>query len=174
MGYVRLRPRLQGARPGTRWATILGVVASPGFRHLGVEFVSLREAIDTGSPLGRAVFTIIAAIAQLERSLTAERVRAGLRRAKADGKPRTPPRRDRSRSESVIRQGLSVRDGAGELGISAFSFARLARGCSGDGEQPALGTLPRRLSRYGGDLVIDRGSGSSLEKDLPWGLDGEE
>ncbi len=39
------------------------------FRHLGVEFISLRESIDTGSPLGTAVFTIIAAIAQLERSL---------------------------------------------------------------------------------------------------------
>src|SRR5213075_3315944 len=56
------------------------------FRHLGVEFISLREQIDTGSPIGQAVFTIIAAIAQLERSLIAERVRAGLRRAKADGK----------------------------------------------------------------------------------------
>src|SRR5437870_7912310 len=42
------------------------------FRHLGVEFISLREQIDTGSPLGQAVFTIIAAIAQLERSLIAE------------------------------------------------------------------------------------------------------
>src|SRR5436309_7421424 len=41
------------------------------FRHLGVDFVSLREQIDTGSPLGQAVFTIIAAIAQLERSLIA-------------------------------------------------------------------------------------------------------
>src|SRR5262249_41383565 len=48
------------------------------FRHLGVEFISLREQIDTGSPLGEAVFTIIAAIAQLERNLIAERVRAGL------------------------------------------------------------------------------------------------
>src|SRR6266566_1527875 len=56
------------------------------FRHLGVEFISLREQIDTGSPLGQAVFTIIAAIAQLERSLIAERVRAGLRRARAEGK----------------------------------------------------------------------------------------
>src|SRR3989454_3435108 len=56
------------------------------FRHLGVEFISLREQIDTGSPLGQAVFTIIAAIAQLERSLIVERVKAGLRRAKAEGK----------------------------------------------------------------------------------------
>jgi DNA invertase Pin-like site-specific DNA recombinase len=38
------------------------------FRHLGVEFVSLREQIDTGSPLGQAVFTIVAAIAELERA----------------------------------------------------------------------------------------------------------
>ena len=55
-------------------------------RHLDVEFISLREQIDTGSPLGQAVFTIIAAIAQLERSLIVERVRAGLRRARAEGK----------------------------------------------------------------------------------------
>src|SRR5437773_1884722 len=56
------------------------------FRHLGVEFISLREQIDTGSPLGQAVFTIIAALAQLERSLIADRVKAGLRRARAEGK----------------------------------------------------------------------------------------
>src|SRR3989454_1950379 len=56
------------------------------FRHLGVEFISLRESIDTGSPLGTAVFTIIAAIAQLERSLIVERVKSGLRRARAEGK----------------------------------------------------------------------------------------
>jgi len=54
------------------------VAALDLFRHLGVEFISLRESIDTGSPLGQAVFTIIAAIAQLERSLIVERVRAGL------------------------------------------------------------------------------------------------
>src|SRR3989449_7172770 len=72
------------------------------FRHLGVEFISLREQIDTGSPLGQAVFTIIAAIAQLERSLIVERVKAGLRRAKAEGKrlgrPRVPVDVDRIRA----------------------------------------------------------------------------
>ena len=63
------------------------------FRHLGVEFISLREQIDTGSPIGQAIFTIIAAIAELERSLVVERVKAGLRRARADacaGPCRTP------------------------------------------------------------------------------------
>ena len=50
--------------------------------HLGVEFVSFRENLDTGGPLGRAVVVIVSAVAELERNLIIERVRAGLRRAK--------------------------------------------------------------------------------------------
>ena len=53
--------------------------------HLGIEFISFREQLDTGGPLGRAVVVIIGAIAELERSLIVERVRAGMRRAKLDG-----------------------------------------------------------------------------------------
>ena len=55
--------------------------------HLGVEFVSFRENIDTGGPLGRAIVVIVGAIAELERNLIVERVRAGMRRAnsKDDG-----------------------------------------------------------------------------------------
>jgi len=54
--------------------------------HLNVEFVSFRENLDTGGPLGRAVVIIIAAIAELERNLIIERVRAGMRRAKLEGR----------------------------------------------------------------------------------------
>jgi DNA invertase Pin-like site-specific DNA recombinase len=54
--------------------------------HLGIEFVSFRENIDTGGPLGRAVVIIIGAIAELERNLIIERVRAGMRRAKLEGR----------------------------------------------------------------------------------------
>src|SRR6202051_1733354 len=54
--------------------------------HLGIEFVSLRENIDTGGPLGRAMVVIVGAIAELERSLIVERVRAGMRRAKLEGR----------------------------------------------------------------------------------------
>ena len=50
--------------------------------HLNIEFVSLRENIDTGGPLGRAMVVIVGAIAELEKSLIVERVRAGMRRAK--------------------------------------------------------------------------------------------
>ncbi len=53
--------------------------------RLGVEYISLRENIDTGGPLGRAIIVIVAAIAELERSSIIERVRAGMRRTRLDG-----------------------------------------------------------------------------------------
>jgi DNA invertase Pin-like site-specific DNA recombinase len=54
--------------------------------RLNIEFVSFREQIDTGGPLGRAIVVIIGAIAELERNLIVERVRAGMRRAKLEGR----------------------------------------------------------------------------------------
>src|SRR3954462_10787659 len=53
--------------------------------RIGVEYASFRENIDTGGPLGRAIVVIIGAIAELERSLIVERVRAGMRRARLEG-----------------------------------------------------------------------------------------
>jgi DNA invertase Pin-like site-specific DNA recombinase len=72
--------------------------------HLGIEFISLRENIDTSGALGRALLTIIAAIAELERSLIVERVRAGMRRAKLEGRRigRAPLEVNR---EEVVRDG---------------------------------------------------------------------
>ncbi|MGH9684403.1 MAG: recombinase family protein [Candidatus Acidiferrales bacterium] len=55
------------------------------FRALGIEFVSLSESLDTATPAGRMVFTVLGAVAELERSLIGERVKAGLRNAKAKG-----------------------------------------------------------------------------------------
>jgi DNA invertase Pin-like site-specific DNA recombinase len=55
------------------------------FRALGIEFLSLRENVATGTPTGKMVFTILASVAELERSLIGERVKAGLRNAKANG-----------------------------------------------------------------------------------------
>jgi DNA invertase Pin-like site-specific DNA recombinase len=54
--------------------------------RFGVEFVSFRESIDTDGPLGRAIVVIIGAIAELERNLIIERVRAGMRRARLEGR----------------------------------------------------------------------------------------
>src|SRR6201996_7020503 len=78
--------------------------------RISIEFISFRENLDTGGPLGRAVVVIIGAIAELERSLIVERVRAGMRRAKLEGrhigrKPLVLDRvailRDRQRGQSL-------------------------------------------------------------------------
>jgi DNA invertase Pin-like site-specific DNA recombinase len=79
--------------------------------RLNVEFVSFRESIDTGGALGRAVVIIIGAIAELERNLIIERVRAGMRRARLEGRhigrrpievDRVAVLRDRNRGDSLI------------------------------------------------------------------------
>lgn len=62
------------------------------FQALGIEFVSLTEGVDTSTPTGRMVFTVLGAVAELERSLIAERVKAGLRNARAKGKRLGCPR----------------------------------------------------------------------------------
>ena len=65
------------------------------FDHLGIRFISVQDQVDTRSPMGRAMFTIIGAMAELESSLISERVTAGMAAAKSRGKhlgrPRTPP-----------------------------------------------------------------------------------
>jgi DNA invertase Pin-like site-specific DNA recombinase len=68
------------------------LLALEEFRSLGIQFLSYQENIDTTSPLGQAVFTIVAAVATLERDLIRERVRAGLRNARSKGKRLGRPR----------------------------------------------------------------------------------
>ncbi len=74
--------------------------------HLNIEFVSFREQIDTGGPLGRAILVIVGAIAELERSLIVERVRAGIRRAKLEGRRIGRPRLSVNR-EAILRDRVS-------------------------------------------------------------------
>jgi DNA invertase Pin-like site-specific DNA recombinase len=69
------------ARSGTHLLRALDA-----FRVLGIEFVSLSEALDTATPTGRMVFTVLGAVAELARCLIVERVKAGMRNAIANGK----------------------------------------------------------------------------------------
>ena len=61
------------------------ITALEEFQHLGIEFISCQENIDTSSPLSKAIYTIVAAIAELERAIIIERIRGGIRKAKAMG-----------------------------------------------------------------------------------------
>jgi len=98
------------------------------FRALGIEFVSLSESLDTATPAGRMVFTVLGAVAELERSLTVERVRAGLRNARAKGKRLGRPRSvvDTSRVAALRSQGLGWKKIAAHLGVGVGTLYRLA------------------------------------------------
>jgi len=98
------------------------------FDALGVDFISLSESIDTSTPMGKMVFTIISAVAELERSLIRERVVMGIERAKAQGKRlgRPPGTNANSRKIQKLKsQGLSVRAIAKEMNISKSTVSRL-------------------------------------------------
>ena len=62
------------------------------FQALGIDFVSLSESLDTSTPTGKMVFTVLGAVSELERNLIIERVKAGLRNARAKGKRLGRPR----------------------------------------------------------------------------------
>ncbi len=90
------------------------------FRALGIDFVSLREGVDTSTPNGRLVFGIFASIAEFERELIRDRVRAGLRNARAKGKRLGRPRAivDAARVAALRRGGASWRAIGARLGVS--------------------------------------------------------
>jgi DNA invertase Pin-like site-specific DNA recombinase len=97
--------------------------------RLQVEFISFRESIDTAGPLGRAIVVIIGAIAELERSLIVERVRAGMRRARLEGRHigRTPLQLDQ---DAIVRDrmlGRSLRQIAKMHRISTATAQRVLK-----------------------------------------------
>ncbi len=102
------------------------------FKALGIEFVSLSEQVDTSTPTGKMVFTVLGAVAELERSLIAERVRAGLRNAKAKGKQLGRPRVvvDAARIANLRASGASWPQIARELGVSVGTVYQAARSLS--------------------------------------------
>ena len=106
---------------------------------VGVAFVSLRDNLDLSTPSGRLMFQIIGAMAEFERALIQERVRAGLAVARSKGKTLGRPKikRERDRDAKRIRQlrgeGQSYREIADELRRSTMDVYRVAMtlGCAG-------------------------------------------
>jgi hypothetical protein len=112
--------------------------------RLNIELVSIREQIDTGGPLGRAVVVIIGAIAELERNLIIERVRAGMRRARLEGRHigRKPLELDRP---SILRD----RDRGQTLGHS-----RRATASPAPPSTACFASTPQRLRRTSRDQNV--------------------
>jgi DNA invertase Pin-like site-specific DNA recombinase len=98
-------------------------------QNLQIEFISAREAIDTSGPMGRMFITLIGSIAELERSLIVERIKAGMRRARLEGQRlgRAPLDVDR---DALVRDrlaGMSLSTVSKKYGVSRASVVRFVR-----------------------------------------------
>jgi DNA invertase Pin-like site-specific DNA recombinase len=113
---------------------------------LGIAFVSLNEGIDATTPAGKLQMHILGAIAEFERGRITERVRAGLQRARAQGKRLGRPRKARA---AIVVPGGSVRDAARIWGVSKSTAARwISAG------RPVGGTnVPDSLSAFAPDSL---------------------
>ena len=100
--------------------------------EIGIEFISAREAIDTSGPMGRMFITLIGSIAELEKSILVERIRAGMRRAKLEGQRlgRAPLNVDRSAIVRDRLSGLSLTQVAKIHHVSRATVVRLVREAS--------------------------------------------
>jgi DNA invertase Pin-like site-specific DNA recombinase len=136
------------------------------FQALGIEFVSLTEGVDTSTPAGRMIFTVLGAVAELERSLIAERVKAGLRNARAKGKTLGRPKviLDASRIAALRNSGLGWKKISKELGVGVGTVLRIAQEASEGGSKNPRhrtfrtpgSTIPRKSPRASHALAAFR------------------
>ena len=96
------------------------------FSQMKLRFISIKQTFDTETPLGKAFFTLAAMFAELERSILVERVRAGMNRAKQEGKRigRPAVTIDLEKAQRLKDQGLSIRQIAAELNVPKSTLAK--------------------------------------------------
>jgi DNA invertase Pin-like site-specific DNA recombinase len=132
------------------------------FKSKGVQFVSLTEKIDTNSPVGIAIFSILASISQLERDLIADRVRNGLRNARAKG---IHIGRVKTRPSELIRRllqsGMSHRKIAATLKISHGSVSLEKAELKRENEKAKLALLAEEHKKKEAGLQV-------LDESSPW------
>ena len=100
------------------------------FDHLRIDFVSLTEKVDTSSPIGKLVFTVLGAVAELERNLISERVREGMKNARRKGIPVGRPRKavDLRKLASLASAGTPGREISRRMGLSPSYVFRALKG----------------------------------------------
>ncbi|MBC8228692.1 recombinase family protein [bacterium] len=130
------------------------------FRSLGIDFISYQEAIDTSTPIGEAMFTIISAMAKLERDIIVERVKAGMRKAKEKGKRIGRPNanvdvdaiislREQGLSLQAISDRIKYKDGKGRWrNVSKGKVHRILK------RKPMRKTCTFQISAYIVDAVV--------------------
>jgi len=108
------------------------VTALEEFRHLGIDFISFQENIDTSSPMGKAMFTIVSAIAELEADIIRERVVAGIANARAKGVKigRPSPVIDRKEVRRLREGGLTIRAIADKMNLKRSFVHKTLVNCS--------------------------------------------
>jgi DNA invertase Pin-like site-specific DNA recombinase len=117
------------------------------FRQLGIDFISYTENVDTSTPSGKALFGMVSVIAEFERDLIRERIRAGVARARADGTRLGRPAVSTelvARIRTLHRQGESRRAIAKATGASRSTVGKYApRSNAPSAKHPS----PRRRSK---------------------------
>ena len=131
------------------------------FQALGIQFVSLSEQLDTSTPTGKMIFTVLGAVAELERSLIVERVKAGLRNARAKGKRLGRPKviLDASKIAALRAQGFGWKKISRELKVGFSTVLRIAQearesGSENDNAKPFRTPARKvRIDSVGGNVV---------------------
>lgn len=140
------------------------------FRKMNVGFVSITESIDTNTPLGAAVFTILGAVAQLERDLIAERVRNGLANARAKG---VRIGRLKTRDSDLIRKlrasGMTYRQIALISKCSAGAVSAELRAMKAEKANAQAQVIEAPADKVVPIEVVDTDSSALHEIDMPYG-----
>lgn len=106
------------------------ITALEEFNHLGIDFVSLSESVDTSSSMGKMIFTVLGAVAELERNIIRERVISGLHRARKEGTTLGRPKLivDRETVCELYRAGNSIRRIAAEMNLKPSTVHVIVKG----------------------------------------------
>ena len=114
------------------------------FNHLSIRFISVQDQVDTGSPMGKAMFTIIGAMAELESALISERVKAGMEAAKIQGRrlgrPTTPTQFVARIEELAETTGMSIR--------------QIQKALKGRVSRSVVGEIVKRVRGQAGEAVL--------------------